>query len=290
MADVNKIVAENIGGDFFVDSTCINCDTCRQLAPATFQDQGEHSFVYAQPGGDQDRRAATLALLCCPTGSIGTRGTNTAKDVLSDLPLLIADDVYYCGFNSAKSYGGNSFFVRHPGGNWLIDSPKFLPHLVKSFTNLGGIRYIFLTHRDDVAEAARYAREFGAQRIIHRLELSAQPASEMVIDGADTVKIADEFLVIPTPGHTEGHMVILYKDRFLFGGDHLAFDPASKSLYAFRHHCWYSWTEQTRSMERLLAYRFEWVLAGHGNRGRLPADEMREKLQELIERMKAPSR
>ena len=37
MADLKKKLSTNVAGDFFVDSTCINCDTCRQLAPATFR-------------------------------------------------------------------------------------------------------------------------------------------------------------------------------------------------------------------------------------------------------------
>ena len=289
MADIKKAVRENVGDDFFVDTTCINCDTCRQLAPDTFKDQGEHSFVYSQPHQEAERRAATRALLCCPTGSIGTRGRNEAKEVMEDLPLLIEDNVYYCGFNSPKSYGGNSFFVQHEDGNWMIDSPKFLPHLVESFSELGGIKYIFLTHQDDVAEASRYAQEFGAKRIIHHADLSGEADSEIVVQGIDELEIAPQFFVIPTPGHTKGHMVLLYKEKFLFTGDHLAYDTEYDSLAAFRRHCWYSWEEQTISMERLLKYRFEWVLAGHGKRVKRVGFEMHQMLKDLVERMQLPS-
>ena len=38
------------------------------------------------------------------------------------------------------------------------------------------------------------------------------------------------------------------------------------------------------SLKKLLDYRFEWVLAGHGERTRLPSDEMRAQLQALVER------
>jgi hypothetical protein len=36
MANPKKRVPENVPGDFFVDSTCIDCDTCRQIAPQVF--------------------------------------------------------------------------------------------------------------------------------------------------------------------------------------------------------------------------------------------------------------
>ena len=49
MADRRNAVHENVDGPFFVDTTCIDCDTCRQLAPDTFGETGEFSFVKAQP-------------------------------------------------------------------------------------------------------------------------------------------------------------------------------------------------------------------------------------------------
>ena len=33
MANPKLRLEENVAGEFFVDSTCIDCDTCRQLAP-----------------------------------------------------------------------------------------------------------------------------------------------------------------------------------------------------------------------------------------------------------------
>ena len=124
MANPRKRVPENVPGDFFVDSTCIDCDACRQIAPSVFGEAADTSFVKAQPVSGDDRRQALRALLSCPTGSIGCLGGDDPKAVVTDFPLLLEEPVYYCGFNSPKSYGGNSYFIRHDGGNWLIDSPK----------------------------------------------------------------------------------------------------------------------------------------------------------------------
>jgi glyoxylase-like metal-dependent hydrolase (beta-lactamase superfamily II)/ferredoxin len=286
MANVTKSLPTNVPGEFFVDSTCIDCDTCRQLAPHTFGEADGYSFVREQPAEEAEERRALQALVACPTGSIGTRGRNRAKAVQGDFPLLVEGNVYYCGFASPKSYGGSSYFVRHDAGNWLIDSPKFLPQLVRSFDEAGGLRYIFLTHRDDVADADRYAAQFGAERIIHRAELASQPDSERVLDGDQPTELAPGFLAIPTPGHTRGHMVLLYGKRFLFTGDHLAWDRDEQRLTAFRDYCWHSWPAQAKSMARLLDFEFEWVLPGHGQRVHLPADAMARELAELIDRMK----
>jgi glyoxylase-like metal-dependent hydrolase (beta-lactamase superfamily II)/ferredoxin len=290
LANFEKRVPENVSGDFFVDSTCIDCDACRQIAPSVFGEAPDTSFVKAQPVSIADRRAALQALLACPTGSIGCLGSDDVKAVMQDFPLVVEEPVYYCGYNSPRSYGGNSYFIRHPAGNWLIDSPKFVTPLVQQIEALGGISHIFLTHRDDVADAERYARHFGSSRIIHREELASQPGAEVVLDGAGPWELAPGFLAISTPGHTNGHCVLLFQNRFLFTGDHLDWDRDSQRLAASEDYCWYSWPQQTESMARLADYHFEWVLPGHGQKVHLPATEMREKIVRLVEEMRKGDR
>ena len=72
MADVKKKLSANVAGNFFVDSTCIDCDACRQLAPASFEEVGDYSAVLRQPETDEQTLQAYQALLACPVGSIGT--------------------------------------------------------------------------------------------------------------------------------------------------------------------------------------------------------------------------
>lgn len=287
VANIHKTVPENVPGDFFVDTSCIDCDACRQIAPAVFAQAATSSFVHSQPHDPADRRQAIRALLSCPTGSIGCLGGDDVKSVMKDFPLLIDDPVYYCGYNSPKSYGGNSYFVRTDTGNWLVDSPKYVTPIVKRLEALGGVSRIFLTHRDDVADAEKFAHHFNCQRIIHRDELASQPEAEVVLDGVGPWELAPGFRAIATPGHTKGHMVLLVWDRFLFTGDHLAWDREEGRLEAFEDYCWFSWEQQGQSMERLAAHRFEWVLPGHGQRIRLPAAEMKREMTRLVQSMQA---
>ena len=83
-----------------------------------------------------------------------------------------------------------------------------------------------------------------------------------------------------------GHCVLLFQDRFLFTGDHLDWDRDEKELSASEDYCWYSWPQQAESMEWLAAYRFEWVLPGHGQRVHLPEGEMREQIVRLAKSMR----
>jgi glyoxylase-like metal-dependent hydrolase (beta-lactamase superfamily II)/ferredoxin len=281
MADPAHRLPDNVPGAFFVDSTCIDCDTCRQLAPATFGETGEFSFVQLQPRDADEERAALRALVACPTGSIGTADRTGVAAAVADFPLALAPGVYYCGFNSPKSYGGNSYLIEHAGGNWMIDAPRFVERLARRIQAIGGLRYIFLTHRDDVADAERYAHRFGAERIIHSLELSAQPGAERVMEGDEPIELAPGFLAIPTPGHTRGHCVLLHRE-FLFTGDHLWWSRHRGRLTASRDVCWYNWPAQVRSVGRLAAYRFEWVLPGHGQRAHFPQPRMAEEMQRLV--------
>src|SRR5205823_643349 len=120
--------------------------------------------------------------------------------------------------------------------------------------------------------------EFGSRRFIHRLELSSQPDAEGVLDGDGDQELAPGLLAIPTPGHTAGHMALLFDDRFLFTGDHLAFDRHRQRLAASHDYCWYSWPQQIESIRKLTQYSFEWILPGHGQRVQLPADVMQREL------------
>ena len=277
----------NFPGEFFVDSTCINCDACRQIAPDVFAEAEDYAYVKAQPANTVGERQALQALLACPTGSIGTEHPNTAAEVISDFPLPLTNGVFYCGFNSRDSYGANSYFITHPEGNWLVDSPRFNRHLLRYFSGIGGIQYIFLTHQDDVADANKYAEHFGARRIIHVEDQAAVPDAEILIEPEDTREFGKDFRIVPTPGHTRGHCVLIHNQQELLSGDHLWWDPYKKRLTASRRVCWYSWEEQIASLAKLTEFEFSWVLPGHGQRIHLPLTEMHAQLKQLVARLSA---
>ena len=170
----------------------------------------------------------------------------------------------------------------------LVDSPRFARPLAKRLEAMGGVALMVLTHRDDVADHALYAKHFGCTRVIHASDaVGSAREAERQVEGGEPVALTDDLLVIPVPGHTQGSMCLLYRDTFLFTGDHLHGEPEAQGLGAGREVCWYDWKEQTRSMTRLQAYAFEWVLPGHGRRCRLPHARMAEALADCIAAMQA---
>ncbi|HEV7428445.1 MAG TPA: MBL fold metallo-hydrolase [Thermoanaerobaculia bacterium] len=283
MASLELRLPDNVPGDFYVDSTCIDCDACRIFAPTVFSDTGDQSAVFHQPESDDEVLAAQKALISCPTASIGSVTKHDMRPALASLPELVDGDVYRCGYASEASFGAISYLVRKPQGNILIDSPRFSGPLVKNIAAMAGVSRMLLTHQDDVADHARFAARFGCERVLHRDDVHARTAAiEVQPAGLDPIDLGAGIVMIPTPGHTKGHAVFLDRDRYLFTGDHLAWSERLGHLYAFRSACWYSWKEQIRSMERLLDYRFEWVLPGHGRPIHLDAAAMHASLERCV--------
>lgn len=288
MANLKKSRKENISGNFFVDDTCIDCGTCYWVAPENFTRNGDQSAVYSQPKNKEEEQSSLRALLSCPTFSIGTKEQSTELKVVQEsFPYEISDHVYHMGFHSRSSYGAASYFIKRDEGNILVDSPRYVKKLVKKLQKLGGIKYQFLTHKDDVADTNEYQKDFSSKRIIHHDDITSKTRSaEITLQGNDVVDLENDLKIIPVPGHTKGSMVLLFQNNFLFTGDHLAFSRDLGHLYAFKGACWYDFKIQIKSMERLLEYDFEHVLPGHGAPFSGTTQEVKEQLKKCIQWMK----
>lgn len=286
MANPRKRLAANAAGDFFVDSTCIDCGTCRWMAPDLFGSDGGRSVVVSQPAGEAAVRSALLASLACPTASIGTVTRHDLKPLRAAFPRPVDGPVLHCGYHAADSFGAASWLILRPEGNVMVDCPRFAGPLVKRLEALGGIATMVLTHRDDVADHRRFALAFGCRRVIHSDDRTLATVDvEQVIEGREPVRLAPDLLLIPVPGHTKGSMCLLAGGTYLFTGDHLAWDHRNARLIAFRDACWYDWAELVDSMARLAAFGFAWVLPGHGAPCHLPPPAMAEEMARLLRRL-----
>jgi glyoxylase-like metal-dependent hydrolase (beta-lactamase superfamily II)/ferredoxin len=288
LASLGERLPENAPGNFYVDRSCIDCDTCRRVAPAVFAEGDGFSYVRAQPDSEAARLRARMALVACPTASIGTVERTNANPGARAFPEPIAENVSFCGFTSESSFGAWSYLIERPEGNVLVDSPRAAGPLTSALMARGGVATLFLTHRDDVADHAALARRFGCERVLHEADVTAGTRDvERRLTRLTAAPLAPDLLAIPTPGHTRGHAVLLYREKFLFTGDHLAWSERRGHLVGFRDACWYSWAEQIRSMERLLDLNFEWVLPGHGQRFHAGSPAaMRRELERCIGWMK----
>ena len=75
MATLTDRVSQNITGKYYVDSSCIDCDQCRAIAPDFFgrTDDGM-SFLQKQPASSEDIALVDEAMTSCATSSIGNDG------------------------------------------------------------------------------------------------------------------------------------------------------------------------------------------------------------------------
>jgi glyoxylase-like metal-dependent hydrolase (beta-lactamase superfamily II)/ferredoxin len=295
MAHLENRRVQNVDGDFYVDSSCIDCDTCRWMVPEVFDRFDHQSAVHHQPATDAERLQAMQALLSCPTGSIGTlEKPRDIKQAQASFPINLripGAEVYHCGYHAENSFGAASYLIVREGGNILVDSPRFVAPLVKRLEGLGGIRYLYLTHRDDVADHQKFRDHFGCDRILHIDEINAGTRSvEIQLSGTEDYLLAPDLRIITVPGHTLGHTVLLYQDRVLFSGDHLALSSRQHQLVGFREACWYSWEKQIESMEKLAGYNFEWILPGHGRRFNADRAGMKIAMEKCIAWMKRHER
>ncbi|HEV8553485.1 MAG TPA: MBL fold metallo-hydrolase [Casimicrobiaceae bacterium] len=236
-------------GDWYIDTHCIDCAASREVAPGLVIRRRGKSVFARQPANEEEEFAAWRAVLVCPTASVGTESYYAQPPGL--FPEELAPGVYRCGYNAASSFGAHSYFARRDEGNLLIDSPRYVNKLVHELEDLGGVADILLTHRDDVADADRYARHFGARVWIHEDDRSAAPYATKLLRGIEPVEIRKHLLAIPIPGHTRGSVVFLLAETYLFTGDSLAWSHERKDLQAFRDACWYSWSELDTATGRL---------------------------------------
>jgi ferredoxin len=73
MATVSDRLSYNVAGRFYVDSSCIDCDQCRVIAPENFARNEETgtSYVSRQPVTDDEIAKCNEAADSCATASIG---------------------------------------------------------------------------------------------------------------------------------------------------------------------------------------------------------------------------
>lgn len=248
MAQPHARYPDNAPGAFYVDRSCIDCDKCRQAAPAHFtRHDGGYSFVAVQPGDALAEAACLEALSRCPVGAIGRDGLEPGPAPMRRL----MPDLWACGHMSALTDHASSYLLVRPDGNVLVDVPEFHPALVEWLETLGDLRYIFLTHEDTVGEVDRFQAHFGAEVIMHASE------AEAVYLGVDrpfteSFQLFDDLSVLHTPGHTPGSSCLLWHRRggCLFTGDHLL--PVAGRLGPVRYDWTADWDRQLEEARRLL--------------------------------------
>ena len=263
-----------------VNSRCINCMSSRTMAPDLIKEEENRSVFARQPATPEEETAAWRALEVCPTAAVeAPSDLAKPKDLF---PQDLNGGVFRLGYNAKSSYGAHSYFVVVGDVRFMIDAPRWSAHLVSWMGGRGGLDHILLTHRDDVADAARYAKHFGSKVWIHEEDANSAPFATDVMRGDNPPRPFPAIKVLSVPGHTRGSVMYLLNDHTLFTGDSLAWDTERQTLRGYREFCWYDWATQLASLSRLREQSFSRLLAGHGGSIELPPDRMKAKLDSMI--------
>ena len=168
---------------------------------------------------------------------------------------------------SSLTYGGKGFLVTGPKYNVMVDTPACAPRVIDAVRGAGGLRYIFLTHRDEIGEVCEIRKALGGTLILHRSE------ADQVACGVD-MKFDTDFEVEPgldvihTPGHSPGSScLLLNRDgrRILFSGDHIL--RRRDDVPAPLRFPWtWNWERQVASAVRLLELQFDYIIPTHADR------------------------
>lgn len=242
-------------------------------------------------------------------------GVRAAASTLpEELTAVGAPGVFRNGYTSPNSFGATSYTVVGSAAgagsdgaaaasvSYMVDSPRFSPVLANNLRRLVAssgappLTYMFLTHKDDVADHARWADALGVRRVIHETEVTVSQgtaACEEILTGEGPWTLPGcDVQVLWTPGHTRGSLCFLDATKgVLFSGDHLALAATAdggRALGGFRRYTGYSWDVQIDSVAALAAQPWTLLLPGHGRMWSAEGAAGRERgVAEAVERMKA---
>lgn len=76
MADLLVRVKDNLPGKYYVDESCTNCASCRQIAPDhfSFNEDTKQAFVAVQPRTPGEDELCEEAMDNCPIEAVGDDG------------------------------------------------------------------------------------------------------------------------------------------------------------------------------------------------------------------------
>ncbi|MEO0854774.1 MAG: MBL fold metallo-hydrolase [Cyanobacteria bacterium J06648_11] len=179
----------------------------------------------------------------------------------------------YTSRPNREALGGTAYLVRRSPAvvsssehsehaefeNILVDCPSYSDDMRDRLHELGGVRWLVLTHREAIGvpasttgAAAAIARDFNCEIVIQEQEAYLMPHLRLTTFHRDLLLAAD-LRLIWTPGHSPGSSCLYANIHggVLFTGRHLL-PNADGHPVPQRQTNTFHWPRQQRSVERLL--------------------------------------
>jgi len=167
------------------------------------------------------------------------------------LPQAIWDNIFAFPPNR-DTLGGTAYFIVENEANILIDCPAWDDTNQKFLHDLGGVRWLFLTHRGAIGKTREIQETFGCEVLVQEQEAYLLP-------GLRVIKFQQEFTLsnlaqaIWTPGHSPGSSCLYYSGEggVLFSGRHLLPNQQGEPV-PLRTAKTFHWPRQLKSIELLI--------------------------------------
>ncbi|MGB5968893.1 MAG: MBL fold metallo-hydrolase [Spirulinaceae cyanobacterium] len=176
---------------------------------------------------------------------ISQHPTKTAK-----APRLVKPGIFAFPPNR-DTLGATSYFIVEKLGNILLDCPPWNSINQEFVQNKGGVRWLFVTHRNGMAKVPEIQAFFHCEVIIQEQEAYLLPEVE-VTSFQDEYVFAPNFLALWTPGYTPGSSCLYYNalGGVLFSGRHLL--PNTQGQLSPLHTPkTFHWPRQLRNVQKL---------------------------------------
>jgi glyoxylase-like metal-dependent hydrolase (beta-lactamase superfamily II) len=148
--------------------------------------------------------------------------------------------------------GGTAYLLQEAAGNILIDCPAWDTAVQTFIQQQGGIRWLFLTHRNGSSHVRDIQQAFGCEIVVQEQEAYLLPGLA-VTTFQNSFKFSDRCWAIWTPGYSPGS-ACLYSTMHggvLFSGRHLLPNQQGEPV-PLRISKTFHWKRQIQSVQRLL--------------------------------------
>lgn len=136
-------------------------------------------------------------------------------------PRAVFDRVFAFPPNR-DTLGGTAYLIVEKDANVLIDAPPWNEETQTFLQQQGGVRSLFITHRDAIAQAQRIQAAIDCEIVVQEQEAYLLPEATVSAFGAE-VAVSPQVRGVWTPGHTPGSSCAYYEGEggVLFSGRHL---------------------------------------------------------------------
>ncbi len=148
--------------------------------------------------------------------------------------------------------GGTAYFIVRNEGNILIDCPTWDETNQEYLRSLGGVRWLFLTHRGAIGKAREFQSAFDCEILFQEQEAYLLPGLEIAAFRQE-LNLGNSVQILWTPGHSPGSSCLYYPSEggVLFSGRHILPNQLGEPV-PLRTSKTFHWFRQLQSIQLLL--------------------------------------